>query len=276
MLCSQNLKRYYITKLIFLLMCFCISCTNKPQTIITKFNISYFTPQIPFLKQTEKFYLDLKNKSLVSDQKITNSVLLSLQENLPHMKLVEEKDAQVRITIGIQPQQDKTIQKKITQHRFHNGFANLPIKNTVTKNVVQKIIPVKIIIADEEINYNFYEHKTTVLANNTHQLRNLFKQQKQTSQIFWMQNELDTEAKTILKKGQIEEAIAILSRLISDKENSFNKKKQISLQQMHVLGTLYHNRSSILKILKRNDATTRDQQKAKTIFSFIGNYYDRK
>lgn len=257
-------------------VCFCISCSNKPQTQITKLTVQHFTPQVELPNETKSFHLQVHNKSMLPTKKITTYLLASLNANFPQLQHVDEKQAQLFVTLYIDPAKKDIVQKTRTKLKFRNGFASMPIEEKFTYNASRKIYPMKLTFEDREINYIFYKKQFFISQKNTSQLQKILTPQKHKSQINWMWNDIDREAKQAAKESEFKKSLSLLNEHINDIHRIIDKKKQISLQRMHVLGTLYHNRSIILKVLKQNDAVARDKQKAKTIFSFIGNYYDRK
>lgn len=275
MVCFQ-IFQHYIINLLFVFVCFCISCSNKPQTQITKLTVQHFTPQVELANETKSFHLQVHNKSTLPTKKIAVNLLTSINTSFPQLQHVDERQAQLFITLYVEPAKKDIVQKTRTKLKFRNGFANMPIEEKLTYDTFRKIYPMTLTFEDREINYIFYKKQFSIPQENMSQLRKILMHQKHKSQINWMFNDIDTEAKQAAKKSEFKKSLSLLSELINDIHRIIDKKKQISLQRMHVLGTLYHNRSIILKVLKQNDAVARDKQKAKTIFSFIGNYYDRK
>ncbi|MEX2668666.1 hypothetical protein [Candidatus Uabimicrobium amorphum] len=241
-----------------------------------KLTVRHFVPQVTLPKEIKNFHLQIQNKSKLPTQKVTSDVIASVRKNLPQLQNVEEDEAQLLITLYVEPAKKNVIQKTRTKLKFRNGFASMPIEEKFTYDAFVETYPVRFTFEDREINYIFYQKQLSIPQSNISQLRHFLDPKKHTSQMKWMLNDLDAQAKQATKKSEFKKAISILSELINDVQRIIDKKKQISLQRMHVLGTLYHNRSIILKVLKQNDAVARDKQKAKTIFSFIGNYYDRK
>ena len=238
--------------------------------------MQHFTPQVELPNEVKSFYLQVHNKSTLSTKKITTDLLISLNANFSQLQLVDEKQAQLFINLYIDPAKKDVVQKTRTKIKFRDGFATMPVEKKFTYNTFRKVYPMRLTFEDREINYIFYNKQFFISQENDSQLQNILIPQKHKLQINWMHNDIDGEAKQAAKKSEFKKAISLLSELINDIHRIIDKKKQISLQRMHVLGTLYHNRSIILKVLKQNDAVARDKQKAKTIFSFIGNYYDRK